>query len=73
MRLEYETELIKLRSRLAEFVDCDTDDLVIVPNATMGVNTALMSLTNEWQKGDKLLYFDTTMYVSPIYRFIILC
>ncbi|GAA5847119.1 hypothetical protein JCM5353_005150 [Sporobolomyces roseus] len=64
MRLEYETELIKLRSRLAEFVDCDTDDLVIVPNATMGVNTALMSLTNEWQKGDKLLYFDTTIYYA---------
>ena len=61
MRLEYEIQLIELRIRLAEFVDCDTDDLVIVPNATMGVNTALMSLTNEWQKGDKLLYFDTTM------------
>jgi selenocysteine lyase/cysteine desulfurase len=61
MRLEYEEQLITLRSRLAELVDCDTDDLVIVPSATMGVNVALQSMTNEWQEGDRLLYFNTTM------------
>ncbi|GAA5938110.1 uncharacterized protein JCM15063_005467 [Sporobolomyces koalae] len=62
MRLEYETLLLKLRTQLSEFVDCDTRDLVIVANATMGVNTALHSLTNEWQKHDRLLYFDTSIY-----------
>ncbi|GAA5883682.1 hypothetical protein JCM16303_004764 [Sporobolomyces ruberrimus] len=64
MRLSYESRLVSLRSRLAEFVDCDTEDLVVVPNATMGVNTALHSMANEWQKGDKLLYFDTSIYYA---------
>ncbi|GAA6006759.1 hypothetical protein JCM11491_003171 [Sporobolomyces phaffii] len=64
MRLEYEQELVTLRSRLAEFVDCDTDDLVVVPNATLGVNIALQSMTNEWQKGDRILYYDTSIYYA---------
>jgi hypothetical protein len=33
---EYEQELIDVRTRLADFVDCETDDLVLVPNATSG-------------------------------------
>ncbi|GAA5972826.1 hypothetical protein JCM21900_006910 [Sporobolomyces salmonicolor] len=62
IRLEYEPELIALRSRLARFVDCDTDDLVLVGNATTGVNVVLRSLTGQWEKGDRLLYFSTTIY-----------
>ncbi|GAA5982857.1 hypothetical protein JCM10908_006812 [Rhodotorula pacifica] len=62
MRTEYEQELIDLRARLAEFVDCDTDDLVLVPNATSGVNEALRALTTEWKKGDRLLFFSSSIY-----------
>ncbi|GAA5995345.1 hypothetical protein JCM5350_003959 [Sporobolomyces pararoseus] len=62
MRITYEPELIKLRTQLSQLVDCDLDDLVIVPSATMGVNCALQSMTNEWKKRDKLLYFDSTVY-----------
>ncbi|GAA5877320.1 hypothetical protein JCM1840_007196 [Sporobolomyces johnsonii] len=62
IRLEYESELIALRSRLARFVDCDTDDLVLVGNATTGVNVVLRSLTGQWEKGDRILYFTTTIY-----------
>ena len=62
MRITYEPELIKLRTQLSQLVDCDLDDLVIVPSATMGVNCALQSMTNEWKKRDKLLYFETTVY-----------
>ncbi|GAA5902107.1 uncharacterized protein JCM6883_001300 [Sporobolomyces salmoneus] len=64
MRLEYESQLVTLRSRLAELVDCDTDDLVMVPCATMGVNVALQAMSNEWQKGDRLLYFHSSIYYA---------
>ncbi|POY75061.1 hypothetical protein BMF94_2037 [Rhodotorula taiwanensis] len=62
IRVEYEQELIDLRARLAESVDCDTDDLVLVANATSGVNEALRALTTEWNKGDRLLYFSSSIY-----------
>ncbi|ORY56810.1 pyridoxal phosphate-dependent transferase [Leucosporidium creatinivorum] len=62
MRLEYMEQLKDARRRLAEFVHCDTDDLVVVNNATTGVNDVLRSLTNSWEKGDKLLYYSTTIY-----------
>lgn len=61
MRVEYEQDLIDVRTRLAEFVGCDTDDLVLVPNATSGVNEALRALTTEWNKGDQLLFFSSSM------------
>ncbi|GAA5876257.1 hypothetical protein JCM3774_002339 [Rhodotorula dairenensis] len=62
MRVEYEQDLIEVRTRLAQLVDCDTDDLVLVPNATSGVNEALRSLTTEWNKGDRLLFFSSSIY-----------
>lgn len=65
MRITYMPKLVQLRTRLADFVGCDRDDLVMVPNATSGVNVVLRSLTTEWKQGDKLLFFSTTMYVFP--------
>ena len=35
--------LVTTRARLAAFLGCDTDGLVMVPNATLGVATALLS------------------------------
>ncbi|KAK4698914.1 hercynylcysteine S-oxide lyase, partial [Phenoliferia sp. Uapishka_3] len=62
MRIEYMVLLKELRARLGDLVGCDTDDLVMVPNATSGVNAILRSLTTIWEKGDKILYFSTTIY-----------
>ncbi|GAA5877343.1 hypothetical protein JCM8547_003839 [Rhodosporidiobolus lusitaniae] len=62
MKVEYEEELIELRSRLAHFIGCDTDDVVMVQNTTMGVNVVLRNLTTHWQKGDRLLYISTSIY-----------
>ncbi|GAA5884190.1 hypothetical protein JCM6882_002172 [Rhodosporidiobolus microsporus] len=62
MKWTYEPQLIKLRERLADFVEAEADDVVIVGNTTVGVNTILKSLTTEWQKGDRLLYISTSIY-----------
>ena len=48
--------LDKARAALAEFVGADLDDLVLVPNATAGVNSVLRSL--EFGSGDELLVTD---------------
>ncbi|BGO96076.1 hypothetical protein NBRC10512_007186 [Rhodotorula toruloides] len=66
MRLNYESQLVALRARLAKFVDCDTDDLVMVTNATTGVNEVLRGMTNEWKKGDRLLCFSTSIYPACV-------
>jgi len=44
------------RAALAQFVGADPDDLVFVPNATVGVNTVLHSL--RFEPGDELLVTD---------------
>jgi isopenicillin-N epimerase len=44
------------RAALAQFVGADPDDLVFVPNATVGVNTVLHSL--RFAPGDELLVTD---------------
>ncbi|TNY20098.1 pyridoxal phosphate-dependent transferase [Rhodotorula diobovata] len=62
MKTEYEALLLEARTRVAEFIDCDTDDVVFVTNATTGVNTVLRGLTTEWRKGDRILYFPTSIY-----------
>ncbi|BFZ57735.1 hypothetical protein PYCC9005_004788 [Savitreella phatthalungensis] len=59
MRIEVGPELEKVRGQLAELVNCDTDELVLVPNATTGVNVVLRSLSYEEQGRDTILYFST--------------
>lgn len=48
--------LDQARAALAAFVGADVDDLVLVPNATAGVNSVLRSL--EFGPGDELLVTD---------------
>ncbi|KAK4051558.1 hypothetical protein OIV83_002698 [Microbotryomycetes sp. JL201] len=73
MRFEYMKDLDRMRGRLADFVHCDMDDLAIVSNASMGVNSVMRGLTTHWQKGDKILYYSTTIYeaCSATIRYII--
>jgi isopenicillin-N epimerase len=53
---ELEKELDAARGALAHFAGADADDLVLVPNATSGVNTVLRSL--KFEPGDELLVTD---------------
>ncbi|SCV74695.1 BQ2448_7724 [Microbotryum intermedium] len=62
MRMTYAPELFRLRGRLSDVINCDNSDIVMVANATSGVNAVLRSLTTQWQKGDILLYFSKTIY-----------
>lgn len=56
LQRELESRMDKARSRLAEFIGSDADDLVFVSNATSGVNTVLRSI--DIQPGDELLVTD---------------
>ncbi|KZP01387.1 PLP-dependent transferase [Calocera viscosa TUFC12733] len=47
-----------VRVRVAEFVNADVDECVILTNATHGVNTVLFNI--EWQKGDVIVQFSST-------------
>lgn len=53
---EFEPLLDRARSKLAEFVGANAEDLAFVPNATTGVNTVLRS--RSFHPGDELLTTD---------------
>ncbi|KAF9351256.1 hypothetical protein BGX34_000702 [Mortierella sp. NVP85] len=57
VRLDLKPALRKIRSQLAEFMNCDTDDLALVQNTTTGVNAVLRSL--KFVPGDRILQFST--------------
>lgn len=50
--------LVYVTRRLAKFVGCDAKDLVLVTNATMGINCVLRSL--KFSPGDIILSYDFT-------------
>jgi hercynylcysteine S-oxide lyase len=58
--LRYELpELIdKSRSAVAQLINAGVDNVVLVPNASTGVNTVLRNLL--YEKGDKIVYLGTT-------------
>ncbi|KAF9985511.1 hypothetical protein BGZ75_002909 [Mortierella antarctica] len=61
VRLDLKPALRQVRSQLAEFMNCDKDELALVQNTTVGVNTILRSL--EFAPGDRILQLSTG-YVS---------
>ncbi|KAG0054473.1 hypothetical protein BGZ83_011160 [Gryganskiella cystojenkinii] len=61
VRLDLKPSLKGVRSQLATFMNCDVDDLALVQNTTVGINTVLRSL--DFQPGDRLLQLSTG-YVS---------
>ncbi|KAG0283080.1 hypothetical protein BGZ96_012551 [Linnemannia gamsii] len=56
-RLDLKPALIKVRTQLAEFMNCDKDELALVQNTTIGVNTILRSL--DFIPGDRILQLST--------------
>ncbi|KAF9102744.1 hypothetical protein BGX29_004223 [Mortierella sp. GBA35] len=61
MRRDLYTALTDVRSQLAEFINCDKDELALVTNTTVGVNTVLRSL--RFDPGDRILVLSTG-YIS---------
>ncbi len=47
----------EVRARVAGFLDAEPEGLVLVPNATTGVNTVLRAL--RWEPGDEILLADS--------------
>lgn len=71
MRLTYQELLINTRERLADFIGADDkDEVVLVPNASHGINNVLRSF--EWQEGDILIGSGSRLYVIfwSIYLFV---
>lgn len=61
MRRDLYVALDDIRTQLAEFVNCDKDELALVTNTTVGINTVLRSLP--FVPGDRILVLSTG-YVS---------
>jgi len=58
LRLTYPPLLLNVRERLAEFIGAKTDEVVLIPSVTHGINTILENF--EWKQGDILVYATTT-------------
>lgn len=58
MRLGFQPQLIDVRRRLAQLIGADVDEVVLVPNASTGINTILRNF--EWEQGDTLVGFNVT-------------
>ncbi|KAI5119107.1 hypothetical protein M0805_007855 [Coniferiporia weirii] len=58
MRITYKPLLVTVRSRVAQLIGAETDECVIVPNATHGVNTVLRNL--DWSKDDVIVQTKVT-------------
>ena len=50
MHYTYRPLLVTARERIAQLIGAETDECVIVPNATHGINTVLRNL--EWSHND---------------------
>ena len=54
MRVTYTPLLKESRNKVAQFLEVDTDEIVLVPNATHGVNTVLRNFI--WNKDDVIIF-----------------
>ena len=57
IRWDFPRELDSSRAALATFLDVPASEVVLVQNATTGINTVLRSL--RYEKGDIIIYFST--------------
>ncbi|UJR20298.1 hypothetical protein I4U23_023429 [Adineta vaga] len=69
-RIDLQIEMERLRKRLSEYINCDPDDIVILENASAGINSILRSL--KFRSNETILYYNiaygmvklTLQYVS---------
>ena len=52
-RMTYQKRLVGVREKLASFIGAKTDEVVLVSNASMGINTILRNF--EWEKDDQII------------------
>ncbi|CAF3991928.1 unnamed protein product [Rotaria sp. Silwood2] len=55
-RLDLQIEMENLRKKLSKYINCDPDNLVILENASAGVNSILKSL--KFQTNETILYYN---------------
>ena len=53
---EYRPFVVEARGEIARLIRASTEDVVMVENASTGVNTVLRHLEPPLQRGDKILY-----------------
>lgn len=53
MRRKIQPMLVDVRKQLARLLNADTDEVVLVPNATHGVNTVAVNM--DWKDGDVIV------------------
>ncbi|KAG0349580.1 PLP-dependent transferase [Gamsiella multidivaricata] len=61
MRRDLKNALTDTRAKISDLIQCDKDELALVANTTVGVNTVLRSL--QFQPGDRILQLSTG-YIS---------
>lgn len=66
LRTKYGPLLTTVRERLAHLIGAQTDECVMVPNATHGVNTVLRNF--EWQQGDIIVGGAYRPHLSVLYH-----
>ncbi|KAI0970487.1 aminotransferase family protein-like protein [Xylaria arbuscula] len=54
--LDWPARLRESRALISNFLNCETDELVLVPNATTGSDTVLKNI--RWEKGDVVLVYE---------------
>lgn len=59
IRVQYRPYLQQARQQVADLVGCHVDDLVLVNNATSGVNAVMRGLNGTWKEGDGILVYET--------------
>lgn len=52
-QLSYQKRLISVREKLARLIGAKTDEVVLVSNASMGMNTVLRNF--DWEQGDQIV------------------
>lgn len=52
-RLDYQSSLLRARERVAQLIGARTEEVVLVPNASAGLNTVLRNFA--WNAGDVLV------------------
>ena len=57
IRYTYPPLLYEGRKTIASLVNVDADEIVFVPNATVGINTVLRGM--KFEEGDVIVYFET--------------
>jgi selenocysteine lyase/cysteine desulfurase len=66
VRRSWLPRLDKVRSLVAEIIGAQTDEVVMVPNATHGVNNVVTQIA--WQDGDVILKVQTGISVTKVFH-----